>query len=700
MATTKTEKLQKVHAEALAAFEKAYSSVSAEREICVEDRRFATIPGAQWEGTLGEQFANKPRFEVNKVHLAQIKIINDYRSNRVTTDFVSKDGKNADDLADTLDGLYRSDEVDCSADEADDNAFEEAVSGGFGAWRLRTVYEDDQDEDNQHQRIVMEPIYDADTCVYFDQDAKRQDKRDAKWGMVITSMSPESFEEKYGETPASWPKPEVASVFDWSGPANVYVAELYKVEETTKEIQIWRNILGDEEKHAAKEFEADEGLEARLIATGSTFLRSRKVKDQRVRKYIMSGASILEDCGYIAGKRIPIVPVYGKRWMIGGIERCMGHVRLAKDAQRLANMQRSKLGEISASSVVSKPIFHPEQMAGLSHYWADDNVKVYPYMLINPMTDASGAPVPSGPIGYTKSPEIPPAMAALLQITEQDLRDVLGNADSVDTNPQNVSGKALEMIQTRIDAQAFIYMSNFAKAKKCEGEIWLSMAQEIYVEEGREMKTVNKDGKTSTVILSRPVVGEDGENKTENDIANAKFSISVQVGPASATKKAATVRALSGMMQITDDPETKAILGSMSMLNMEGEGIADVRAYFRRKLVRAQVVKPTPEESQEMAQEAAQQGRSAQDQYLQALAQESSANAQRSQVDALLKGAQAQQTKVKTAQIAQEIQQGMNKQALDILEQFTPPVPEAPQVSVVRVANNPTQAYGIGPATE
>jgi hypothetical protein len=42
----------------------------------------------------------------------------------------------------------------------------------------------------------------------------------------------------------------------------------------------------------------------------------------------------------------------------------------------------------------------------------------------------------------------------------------------------------------------------------------------------------------------------------------------------------------------------------------------------------------------------------------------------------------------------------MNKQALDILEQFTPPVPEAPQVSVVRVANNPVQTLGIGPATE
>lgn len=700
VATTKAEKLQEVHARALAAFTKDYAAVCEERKLCVEDRRFATIPGAQWEGALGEQFENKPKFECNKIASALMKILIDYRANRIAVDFVAKDGKPSDKMADHLDGLYRADTIDSNAEEADDNAFDEGTSGGFGAVRLRTIYEDEYDKDNSRQRIAIDPIHDADTRVYFDYAAKRQDKSDARRVTVITEMDPDEYEEKYDDSPSSWPVPEIGSVFDWATPDVVYLAEYYEVEEVSKTLQIWQNILGDEETHAAKEFEEDEGLETRLIATGSKLLRSRKIKERRIHKYIMSGGTILEDCGYIAGKEIPVVPMYGKRWMIGGVERCMGHVRFAKDVQRLANMQLSKLGEISAMSVVSKPIFHPEQVTGLERYWAEDNTKNYPFMLLNQMTDAAGAPIAAGPIGYTKSPEIPPAMAALLQIVEQDLRDILGNADTVDTTPQNISGKALELIQTRIDTQSAIYVSNFAKMEKRKGEVWLSMAQEVYVEEGREMKTVDKEGKTGSIKISIPAVMEDGSIGIENDIANAKFSISVQVGPASASAKSATVRALTGMMQITDDPETKSVLSAMAMLNMEGEGIGDTRQFFRRKLLKTGAVTPTPEESQEMAQEAAQQGKSAQDQYLQALAQESSANAQRSQVDALLKGAQAQQTKVKTAQIAQEIQQGMNKQALDILEQFAPQVPEAPQVSVVRVANNPTQTLGIGPATE
>ena len=51
------------------------------------------------------------------------------------------------------------------------------------------------------------------------------------------------------------------------------------------------------------------------------------------------------------------------------------HVRLAKDAQRLKNMQLSKLGEISSLSTVEKPIVTPEQIAGHQNMWKEDNIK-------------------------------------------------------------------------------------------------------------------------------------------------------------------------------------------------------------------------------------------------------------------------------------------------------------------------------------
>jgi hypothetical protein len=169
---TKNERLRDVHADAMKQFATIQTNSIDERAQCLADRRFYSIAGAQWEGALSEQFENRPKLEVNKVHLGVMRIINEYRNNRITVDFVPKDGATDDDLADTCDGLYRADEQDSCADEAYDNAFEEAVGGGFGAWRLRTEYEDPEDDEDERQRIRIEPIYDADKFVFFDQNAK------------------------------------------------------------------------------------------------------------------------------------------------------------------------------------------------------------------------------------------------------------------------------------------------------------------------------------------------------------------------------------------------------------------------------------------------------------------------------------------------------------------------------------------------
>lgn len=681
---TKTERLAGIHQEALAEFDKIQSALRDERLQCLQDRRFYSIAGAQWEGPLGEQFENKPKFEVNKVHLAVIRIINEYRNNRITVDFVSKEGAEYDKLADTCDDLYRADEQDSVAEEAYDNAFEEAVGGGFGAWRLRTCYEDDEDEENEKQRIRIEPIFDADSSVFFDLQAKRQDKSDAKRCFVLTAMTRSAYMDEWGDDPATWPKEVHQYEFDWLAPDVVFVAEYYRVEETRENVQVWQSLDGEETRYRDSDFEDDEMLEEKLLAIGSKMVRTKQVKRRRVHKYILSGAKVLEDCGYIAGTCIPIVPVYGKRWFIDNVERCMGHVRLAKDAQRLANMQRSKLGEISALSSVEKPILTPEQVAGHQMMWAEDNIKNYPYLLINPLTDVNGNQAVSGPVAYTKPPQVPPAMAALLQITEQDMQDLLGNQQAGEQLQPNISGKAVELIQSKLDMQAFIYMSNMAKAVQRCGEIWLGMAKDVYVEEGRKMKGVGKQGEVSTVELVRPIIGESGERELENDLSEAKFDVAVEVGPSSSSKRAATVRAITGMMTITQDPETLQVLGAMAMMNMEGEGISEVRDYFRKKLLRMGVVEPTEEEATAMAEEQANAQPDANTLYLQAAAQEATSAAEKNQADTVLNLAKAEETRAKTLKTITEVDATEQKQALEVLDRFgQPPQPAAPEVSVV-----------------
>ena len=640
-------------------FDTIQSTMRDERLQCLEDRRFYSISGAQWEGNLYEQYLNKPKFEVNKVHLAVMRIINEYRNNRITVDFVSKDGTDDDKMADVCDGLFRSDEQDSGANEAYDNAFEEAVGGGFGAFRLRAVYEDEYDEENEKQRIRIEPIYDADTTVFFDLDAKRQDKSDARMCYVLTAMTPDAYREVWEDDPTTWPKGIEQVAFDWATPDVVYVAEVYRVEEASELIRIFQTLDGQEEKYSEKDFEQDPELETMLEAVGTKEIRQRRVKRRKVRKYIMSGSKVLEDSGYIAGDQIPIIPVYGKRWFVDNVERCMGHVRLAKDAQRLKNMQLSKLGEISALSTVEKPIFTPEQVAGHEMMWSEDNLRNYPYLLLNTVTDANGGETLAGPVGYTKPPQIPPALAGLLQITEQDMNDLLGKPDAAEEVVSNISGKAVELIQQRLDMQTFIYMSNMSKAVKRCGEVWLSMARDIVVEPGRKMKSVGLGGELSSIEIGKPMLNpKTGEVEYENDLSNAKFDVAVDVGPASATKRSATVRALLGMIQIAPDPETQQVLTSMAMMNMDGEGIGEVRAYFRDKLIKMGVIQPTEQEGEKLLAEmqAAQQP-DPQALYLQAAAMEAQAKAGQAQANTEYTLARAEETRAKTVEVLAGIQQ-------------------------------------------
>ncbi|RBH43884.1 hypothetical protein C3F00_038670, partial [Pseudomonas sp. MWU13-2860] len=172
--------------------------------------------------------------------------------------------------------------------------------------------------------------------------------------------------------------------FDWYTPDVIYVAEYYEVEDVKTKVVVFR-MLGQNEKDKKIPFDdLTDDDRAELKAMGYTEVRTRTKKQRRVRKWIHDGARVLEDCGYIAGPNIPVVPFYGKRAYIDNQERIMGHVRLAKDAQRLFNMQVSLLAIITALSPRRKPIFTHDQIRGHEVTWAEDNIKDNPYLLVNP----------------------------------------------------------------------------------------------------------------------------------------------------------------------------------------------------------------------------------------------------------------------------------------------------------------------------
>ncbi len=664
---SKEQRLADVHEAARREFATIHSAGLEVRDGCVSDIRFALVDGSQWEGVL-QKVNNKPMFEFNKVGQSIDRIETDFRNNRMDVAFESKDGAPSGKLPDTCAAIYRADEQDSRAQRAYGNAFKELAAGGVGAWRLRARYADENSEDGEDdadearpQRIRFESITGAATRVFFDPNANEVDKSDARFCYVLYSMTVEQYKREYDDDPASWPNDVNKYGFEWSTKNSVFLAEYYVVEPQGETIVVFRGLDDEEIEHTDTELE-DPELVRELEATGYVEVSQRKSKRRRVHKYLLNGIRVIEDCGRIAGRHIPIVVAYANRIVIDDVEHYAGHVRRAKDPQRILNLMISQFAEICALAPSEKPIVSPEQIAGHEATWADDNVKRYAYRLINLLYDANGNIVISGPLGSVKSPDVPPALAGLTQLAETGLQDILGNPRETEKMVSHVPGSRVEMLQQTLDKQSEPYISSMSEAMHRNGVIWLSMARELYTQPGRKMKGVDALGKKSQIELMRPVIDPETKKLTkENDLSRAHMDVVITVGPSRESQRQAAFDASTSVLPVVQDQETQRVLSLHATRNMPGEGASGLREWARKNLVTLGAETPTPEDEQRMAAAAQSAQPSANDQYLVAAAEAEKAKAEKTRADIALTGAQADKAKADTIATLADID--LNRQA-------------------------------------
>lgn len=679
---TDTSDLSTVHARAINRIDNTTGVLWPERLQCLEDRRFANIAGAQWEDGFGGELENIPKVEINKVKRGLRRIRSQYRKNRVTVDF-RPDDKSADpETADTLDGLYRADEQACGAHEAYDNGAEEAYSGGIGAWRLRATKADEFDDEDERQRIAIEPIFDADITVFFDPNAKRQDKADARWAVILHSMTREAFEEDYGgEVPSSL-NPMTQPVFDWYTPDVVYVGEYYEVELIDDQLLTFEHALVPQ-KQASRASDLDDDERQELLDSGWRQVATRRIKRRRIRKYLLSGSEVLKDEGYVAGQHIPIVPVYGERVYIQNIERCSGYVRSAKDPQRVYNIQIAKLTEIASTSPHEVPILTPDQVRGHEDTWSDGHIKRYPYRLVNPIVGADGTTLSTGPIGKVEATNVPTPLAALVQITGADIAEMTGASSGTDVLRSNVSEDAIDAVNERVDDEAFVYLDNFAQAMRRSGEIWLSMFREI-ADEDDDYAVLAPDGQQSTARLA-----EGFGSGVRNDIWAGKYKAVAEVGPSSSSRRDKTARSFLKMGEVSaaaGDTEMASAAFGMAMLNMDVEGGGDFQRWVRMRLVRNGVVDPTDAEAEKLKQEAANAPPDPNQQLAEAASQQALAEAEKARAGAMKTVADTELTKAKIVETLSGVEASKLDQILKVVSAATaslaqPPAPPAEETA-------------------
>lgn len=606
------ETLEKKHERVMLRFDRAYTPQQDVREKCIEATRFARVPGGQWEGAtaagtkLDDQFEKYPKFEINKVATELNRIIAEYRNNRITVKFRPGDREASEELANKLNGLFRADYEETDGGEACDNAFDDAATGGFGCFRLTSMLVNEYDPMDDRQRIAIEPVYDPSRSVWFDPDAKKYDKSDALWAFCMYSLSPEKYEAEYGKTPpASLDVTTISSwEFDWFEPEVVYIAKYYEVRKESVDVISYKQPLTGE--IATYDSDQIEDIEDELAEAGFVEVARRSVKRRRVYVSVVDGQSFLEKPRRIPGEHIPLIPVYGKRWFIDDIERVEGHIAKAMDPQRLYNLQVSMLADTAAQDPGQIPIVGMEQIRGLEKHWEARNKKRPAFLPLREVKDKAGNIIAGAtPAGYTQPAVMNQALAALLQQTSADIQEVTGGSQAMQQMPSNVAQETVNNLMNRADMASFIYLDNMAKSLKRAGEVWLSMAREVYGSE-REVRVVNEDGTDDIALMNAQVVDrQTGRVVALNDLSTGRYDVTVDVGPSYTARRDATVSVLTNVLNsmLPTDPLRPAVQGII-MDNLDGEGLEDFKEFNRKQLLTSGIAKPRNQEEQQIVQQA------------------------------------------------------------------------------------------------
>lgn len=600
------DQLMKMH-------DKAYNHGYSTRLKAADDLLFAWV--TQWDDSYLDQSELGYRGEFDILRKAIRQILTDLTINTVQVDFEPVDDS-AEKAAEIMDGSYRASMRNNRSQEAKKNANQESVVCGVGAWELRNEYVSD-DPDDDRQKVVRVPIYEANNTVYWDPNAKLLDKSDAKYCSVLTSYTQEGYKELCDEfgfdfdgEGASFKQPESSYVFPWVSETNyVYVSRFFTRKKTKTKHYIYQDMFGSELKLTNDEVESRED---ELVDGGYNLLTTKEVTRWEVTRYIVSGDGIIDE-QVIPGEHIPVVPQYGERQIVEGEEHYEGVTRLAKDPQRLRNFQLSYLADIVSTSPREKPIFTQDQIGGFEDLYeqtgADNRL---PYLLQNG-TDANGNPLPVGPVGYIKAPEVPPAMLQSIAETRAAVDDVAGAQLPKDITDVDLSGKAISALNKRLDMQSYTYQDNHKFALRRDGEIYASMMSEI-VDIEQSIPVEKIDGTRSSEVVNAESVEftSDGlEKVVNNKIGGVKFEVYADIGPSFSSVKEQSKEEIKGILNSGNlDPETHKMLLNEYLTMIDGSSFEDIRNYGRKQLILSGAKKPeTPDEQQMVAQaQASQQG--------------------------------------------------------------------------------------------
>lgn len=497
-----------------------------------EDTLFVYSPGSQWPEAVRNQREQWKELclEFNQLKQFVAQVVNDQRQNRPGIRVHPADGEASEETAEIIQGLIRTIEYDSKAEAAYDNAFQQAVVGGRGWFRICSEY---AEGDGFEQKLVIQPIFDSNT-VYADIDYQQPDGSDRNYVFVTERMTRKEFQRKYPDAVATdWEGVDP----NWTnGTDDVVIADYYRRLCKTRTMVL----MSDGARGWKDEMPAP--------PEGVAIVQERQAEDYEVEWYkIAGGNQVLEKFDW-EGSIIPVICTTGDDIMLDGKRVYQGLTRHARDAQSMLNFGMTQQA-IHLSLTPRAPWVAAEgQIEGYENIWKDANVKNYSVLPYKP-TSIDGVVVPPP---QRTAPSMPDAgWGNWCQMMIGMIRSTIGMYEnSLGIKGSESSGRAILAREKQGDNATFNYVDNLARAIALAGRVIVELIPKYY-DTQRIVHTIGLDGTRNEVEINQTTVNPDNplEAIRNNDITVGKYSVTVESGPSFATKRQESAETLNQLAQ-------------------------------------------------------------------------------------------------------------------------------------------------------
>ncbi len=460
---------------------------------------------------------------------------------------VLPNGGGADiETADILKGYLRRVHNQARGESPVEWAADQAIEGGIGWFRLRTDYvhtywDGEPTIDAFDQEIRMERIANNLT-VYCDPSANKPTRCDAQYMFVTEDFDREEFLDLYDADVRGLDEFQgKGDMPGWVSNDSIRIAEYWRIE--YESVTIW--ILEDGTGGVGP---VPKGVTPKV----QRVMRRPKVKGCKINacEVISKRGGGRDEWDWV-GSYIPLIPILGEELNVDGKAVLRGIIEMGMDAQRMVNYTYSAGVEIFALGSKAPYIAAAESVANYKSIWQTANTFNYAYLPYDEYIDGRQFSKPQ-----RDQAEAPIQAAVMLMRTSEDAIKAstsTGDASLGNTNPNERSGRALAQLQQQSDLANSNYPDNVRRALIYAAELMVEVIPKI-TRPGQILHIMGLDDEPDQVMVGQafekgpdgvpvkseipPEVAKMKESLASfYDLTKGKYSTTVTVGKASATRR-------------------------------------------------------------------------------------------------------------------------------------------------------------------